>query len=327
MIRKLKVVMVGAGDRANQVIYPAFNSLDYVDMIGICDIDANRLNTTADRYNIARRYGEGGVFDYQKMMIELEPDAAVVVGQPHIMYDIWKWCLEKKINLYIEKPFALSIHQARSLETIARRNHCVTQVSFQRRYTPMVKLLREKCLERGDIVHALCKFYKCQISDFFGARDHMMDDCVHSIDTLRWICGGDVECMESDVKRIGTSDINFISAALHFSNGANGYLINSWSSGKRIFAVEMHAPSIYAEAEHEGKGYLYKDGDTKGIEYDAKAVAGSDDLFIYTGVQASAADFSLACLNGSQPACNFSDALKTMDVAEKILAMALLNGK
>lgn len=327
MDKKLRLAMVGAGGRANMVIYPSFASLDNVEFAGICDIDAERLASTADKYGIENRYGERGIYDYQRMIEEQKPDAVAVIGDPDVMYPIWKWCLEKKLNLYVEKPLALTIHQARSLAELARRGGCVTQVSLQRRYTPMVQKLREECLKHGDIVHAVCEFYKCEIQDRFEARDHMMDDCVHAIDTLRWICGSEVADIESTCRRVQTSDINFISAVLHFKNGSIGHLINSWSSGKRTFRVEMHAPGVFADAEHEEKGCLYENGDVKGVEYDSRAVAGSEDFYVFTGVKAAAADFVNACLNGGLPACNFENACKTMEIAEKILAKALLRGE
>jgi len=332
MNKKLKVAMIGAGNRANSVIYPSFADLraeGEIDIVGICDIDAARLTATADQYAIEKRYGAGGVFDYGKMVEETRPDAAVVIGQPHIMYDIWEWCLGQGLHLYIEKPFALSIHQARALQALAQRKNCVTQVSFQRRTTPMVMQMRDECLKRGPITHAFCKFYKCLPEDQLCARDHMMDDCVHSIDTLRWICGTDSEIVkvESATKRVGTVDINFISATLYFDNGAIGYLINSWVSGKRIFAVEMHAPRIFAEAEHETKGFLYADGNLEPVVYDAAQCAGSDKFHVATGVYNLARDFVTCCKNGGKPAANFDDAVKTMHVAETILAQSLLTEK
>ena len=323
-MKKLKIVMIGAGNRANAVIYPSFSDLDNVKIAGICDIDPERLQATADRFGIARRYGTAGVHDYQTMIRDLSPDAAVVIGQPHLMYDIWMWCLEHGLHLFVEKPLALTLHQARALEAVAARKNLVTQVSLQRRYSPMVTHLRDACRQRGDITHALCKFYKFEPTDFLGARDHMMDDCVHAIDTLRWICGGEVVRVESSTRSIGTVDINFISAVLHFDNGAVGHLINNWTSGKRIFAVEMHAPGIFAEAEHETKGVLYADGDLGGVEHTAAEIAESDAFHVYTGVLAAARDFADCCLNGGQPMSCFADAIKTMRVAEIILAQSLL---
>jgi predicted dehydrogenase len=117
-----------------------------------------------------------------------------------------------------------------------------------------------------------------------------------------------------------------LSALLEFDNGATGLMINSWTSGRRIFAVEMHAPGICVEAEHEGKGILYADGDTKGVEYDTRDIAGSDENYVYGGFQAKNREF-IDCLKaGTQPSSHFGDAVKTMEVAERILAQATLKG-
>lgn len=326
-MKKLKVVMIGAGVRANDVIYPAFDDLQRqgkVEIAGICDIDAERLKATADKYSIQKRYGAGGVFDYRNMVNDLKPDALIVIGQPHIMYDIWSWCLQSGLNLYIEKPMALTIHQARALAAIAKRRNVVTQVSLQRRYTPMVTKLRDECLKRGELTHAVCKFYKSECFDFLGARDHMMDDTVHSIDTLRWMAGSEVAKVDSITKRIGTVDINFIMAQLTFKNGCVGHLMNNWSSGKRIFAVEMHAPGIFVEAEHENKGYMYTDGNLTPIILESIEAAGSPEKYVYTGVLGAASDFVDCCLNGGQPMCSFENTMNTMKIAEVILAQSLL---
>ena len=114
---------------------------------------------------------------------------------------------------------------------------------------------------------------------------------------------------------------------LEFDTGATGVLLNNWSSGRRIFRVEMHAPGICAEAEHEGKGHLYVDGDTTGLEYDTRQVAGSDRNFIYGGFQAKNREFIDGIKTGHPPSSNFADAVKTMEVAEKILAQSLLRGE
>jgi len=321
-ISKVRVAMIGAGGMANAVHYPSLASFDDVKITAICDLDSGRLNATADKYGVEKRYA-----DYQKMIEEVAPDAVYAIGQPHLMYDIWTWCLSHRLNLYIEKPMGITIHQARSLAYLAEMNGCITQVSFQRRTCPMVVMLREECLKRGPIVHAVCEFYKCSIEPALGARDRMMDDGVHAIDTLRWMCGGEVVRVEGLIRRVLVPDINFIAAALHFDNGATGILMNSWTSGRRIFRVEMHAPGICAEAEHEGKGYVYADGGTKGVEYDTCAVAGSNEVFVFGGFRAKNREFIDCVKAGTQPGSNFLDAVKTMEVAEKILAQALLEGR
>lgn len=317
----VRVAMIGAGRMANSVHYPSLASFDDVEIAAICDLDSERLHVTADKYGVERRYA-----NYRTMIEEIAPDAVYVIGHPDHMYNIWQWCLSEGLNLYIEKPMGLTIHQARALAYMAEKKGCITQVSFQRRSCPMVMMLREACLKRGPMVHAVCTFYKCQVEPYLAARDHLTDDGVHAIDTLRWMCGGEVVQVQSLTKRVLVPDINFISAILHFDNGATGVMLNSWSSGRRIFRVEMHAPGVCVEAEHEGKGILYADGDTKGIEYDTREVAGSDEFFVYGGFQAKNREFIDCLKSGRQPGSNFADAVKTMEVAETILAQAMLRG-
>jgi predicted dehydrogenase len=306
---------------ANSVHYPSLASFDDVEIAAICDFDTGRLHSTADKYDVERRFT-----DYRQMVDAIAPDAVYVIGPPDAMYGIWTWCLEQGLNLYIEKPMGLTLHQARALAHLAEQNGCITQVSFQRRSCPMVVKLWEECLKRGPIVHAVCRFYKCAITPYLAARDHMMDDGVHAIDTLRWMCGGEVIQIHSVSRRVLVPDINFFSALLEFNNGSTGLMLNSWTSGRRIFAVEMHAPGICVEAEHEGRGTLYADGDTKGVQYDTQEVAGSNENYVYGGFQAKNREF-IDCLKaGELPSSHFGDALKTMEVAEKILAQATLKG-
>jgi len=319
--KKVRVAVIGAGDMANHVHYPSLASLPDVQIAAMCDVSADRLNSTADKYGIEGRYT-----DYRKMVEAIAPDAVYAIGQPHIFYDIWVWCLRQGLNLYIEKPMGITMHQARSLAYLAEKHGCITQVSFQRRSCPMVVMLREECLKRGPIVHAVCEFYKCDIQPYLEARDRLIDDGIHAVDTLRWMCGGEVVGIESVAKRVQVPDINFIAALMRFDNGAAGLLATSWTSGRRVFRVQMHSPGICAEAEHEGKGYLYADGDTKGVEYDAREVAGSDQLFVYGGFQAKHREFIDAVKAGRQPSSHFGDAVKTMEVVEKLLAKALLAG-
>ena len=50
-MKKLRIGMVGAGNIAN-VHLNAYQTLDNVEIAAICDINAERLNETADLFNI-----------------------------------------------------------------------------------------------------------------------------------------------------------------------------------------------------------------------------------------------------------------------------------
>lgn len=323
---QVRAVVIGAGAMANKVHYPSLASFPDLEIAAICDLDLNRVHATADSYHVEGRYT-----DYRQMVEQVAPDAVYAIGQPHLMYDVWTWCLEQGQHLYIEKPLGLSAHQARSLAYLAEKHGCITQVSFQRRASPLAVRLWEECNKRGPITHAVCEFAKCSPTPTIGPRDHMMDDGVHAIDTLRWMCGGDgsseVTEIQSMTRRVGVPDVNFIAALLRFANGATGMLLNSWTSGRRIFRVQMHAPCVSAEADLEREGHLYADGDTQGRRFDTCAVAGSDELFVFGGFQAKHREFIDALQAGRQPSSCFADAVKTMEIADKILAQGLLRGE
>ncbi len=328
--KKVRICMIGCGGMANNVHYPSLASFDDVEFTGVCELREDRLTATCDKYAIpqARRYLSRHYDDYQQMLKKLKPDGVYVIGQPHIMIDIWLWCLTNKFNLYIEKPMGLTIHQARMMAHLAETNKLITQVSHQRRTVPLYHKVRDACLRRGPITHAVVEFFKCAISPCFSPRNHMMDDCTHSVDTARWICGGEVVEIESHCKRIGVPDINWIGATLHFDNGATCYVVNSWSSGRRVFRVQMHAPGIYTDAEIEGEAHLYADGDYKGQTFTTQEVAGSDENYVFGGFRNKNREF-IDSLTTGKSVCSspFGDTVRTMEVCEAILAQALLNGE
>ena len=317
--RKLRVAMIGAGSMANAVHYPSLASFDDVEFAGICDLDPARLNTTADRYGIRARYT-----DYRQMIQETDPDAVYAIGHPDVMYPVWIWCLQQGRNLFIEKPMGFTSHQARTLARLAEEHGCITQVGFQRRSCPMVVMLRNECLKRGPITHAVCEFYKCEPVPDLSPRGRIMDDGIHALDTVRWMCGGEVVSLRPITRRVGVPDINFMAVLLEFDNGSTGVVVCSWSSGRRVFRVQMHAPRICVEAEHEGRGVLYADGDTRGIWYDTKEVAGSTELWGYAGFRDKHREFLDCIRQGHLPGSHFGDALKTMELADRVLAMDLL---
>ncbi len=313
---KVRVAFVGAGTWANTVHYPSLASLEDVQVAAVCDLDQGRLHETADTYSI-----EGRFTDYRKMIEQTAPDGVYVVGPPHHMFDIWMWCLSHGVNLFIEKPMGLTWHQAQMLAELVEVKGVITQVGHQRRSAPLLQDMRRRCLERGAITHAVCEFYKCDMSPQYSASDHLHDDCTHSVDTVRWMCGGAVTDVESRCKRVGTPDVNWVMATLHFDSGSTGVVLNSWSSGRRVFRVQMHAPGVYVDAEVEGKAYLYADGDYEGVEYDTRRVAGSEELFVFGGFQQKSREFIDSLKRGEELTSSpFRETLETMRIVERIVA-------
>lgn len=320
---KVKVAVVGCGPMAKNMHLPSLARFDDVEIAALCDVNAERLAEVGEAYGVEKRYA-----NYRQMVEETAPDAVFAIGMPHMMYDVWVWLLQQGCNLYIEKPMGLTLHHAQILNYLAQENGCVTQVSFQRRACPLLVGLRDECLKRGAINHAICRFYKCEVEKpLLLGFDHMMCDGVHSIDTLRWLCGGEVVDIDCVTRRIGVPDVNFLIANLHFDNGAIGQMVSSWASGRRLFAVEMHAPGVMAEGDPQGEGVFFADNDKKGVRTTTQEAAGSDDGLVFQGFEAKKRDFIDALKEGRRPESDFADAVKTMEVAERILAYGKIRGE
>ena len=327
--RKVRICIIGAGNMANNVHYPSLASFDDVEIVGVVESRADRLKATCDKFGIA----EGARFlvaldtDYQKVLSTLKPDGVYVIGQPEIMYPIWHWCLTQGFNLYIEKPMGLTTHQAESLAHLAAVGKLVTQVSHQRRSAPILQQVKARLLEKGPVIHGVVEFFKCDITPMLGARDRMMDDGTHAIDTARWICGGEVVRIESECRRIGVPDINWIGATLHFDNGSTCYVVCNWASGRRVFRTQMHVARGYADVEVEAEAKVYLDNNYQGETLTTQQAAGSDQNYVFGGFSAKNREF-IDSLKTGVDVCSspFSDTVKTMRVCETILAQAYAAG-
>ena len=318
----VRICMIGAGMMANKVHYPSLASFPDVSLAGICDLDPRRMAQTAERYGIVNQYT-----DYRRMLDEQKPDGVYVVMPPQYMYDIVCDCIRRGLHVFTEKPMGMSLHQAETLARLAQEQGVITQVGHQRRSSPLLNTVLERCRAHGPVNHAVVEFYKCDMQPMSSAADHLHDDCSHSIDTLRWICGGEVVRVDSCFKRIGTPDINWVQATLQFDNGATGVVLNSWASGRRVFRTEVHCPGAYADIELENRAYLYENGDYDGQVFDCREVAGGREFYEYGGFQLKSREFIDSIRAGkcvtSSP---FQDVLKTMRVLETIVAQATLSG-
>ncbi len=257
---------------------------------------------------------------------EIEPDGVVTIGPADTFCDLHLWCVSNHYNLFTDRPVFFSGHQADLLSSMAEMNGCITQVAFEHRTNPLLNKMLRSCRSHGRIVHAVC-----EINDYHphlgsSAYSRLYGDTLCAVDTLRWICEGDVDDFQSSCQRIETIEINWTGATIYFENGSVGTLINNWVSGRRVCRIQIHAYGVCAEIEPESSARLYVEGDPKGIEYDAKRVAGSDEYHVYAGYQAKCIEFVEAIRTGKpQTSSSFQETMPSLDIVENILAEAQLN--
>jgi virulence factor len=315
--KTIRVAIIGAGGRAAGAHYPCFAELPGCELVAACDIDETRLNGVCDRFGVPGRYT-----DFHKMIEVEKPDAVYAFMPPHHLYDVCAEVMERGCHLFVEKPPAVTTEQVRQLGAIARREKVHTGVTFQRRFSPLIRQGKARCEERGSVHTAHSSFYKNGVGAgpyYKGAMDMLTCDGIHAVDTLRYLCGGEVESVAADNRRLDAGHWNMHLAMVRFSSGATGLLLNNFMAGRRIFSVEIHSPGISFFGDPEEGGQLYADNQLQPVEeMDPFALAGSKEPHRAFGAWDTHAHF-LDCLRQDRaPETDFDDAVKTMALIDEV---------
>ena len=315
--RAIRVAVIGAGGRAVGAHYPCFAELPGCDLVAACDIDEARLGGACDRFGIAGRYT-----DFRKMIEAEQPDAVYAFMPPHHLYDVAAEVMERGCHLFIEKPPAVTTEQLRQLAAIAEQNKVHTGVTFQRRFSPLIRQGKARCETRGAVHTAHASFYKNWVGGapyYKGAMDMLMCDGIHAVDTLRYLCGGEVESVAADNRRLDAGHWNLHLALVRFSSGATGLLLNNFMAGRRIFSVEIHAPGISFFGDPEEGGQLFADNKVEPVEtLDPFVLAGSKETHRAFGAWDTHAHFLDRLRANKPPETAFADAVKTMALVDEV---------
>ncbi len=316
---RIRLALIGAGGMANSVHYPSLAEFRDVEMCALCDIDRDRLESTADRFGIEARYSE-----YGKMIEETKPDAAYILMPPHLLYDLAVSCLDRGIHLFIEKPPGITSFQTKCLAEHAREHGCLTMVAFNRRYIPLMAKVKGMAEQRGPIHQAVATFYKRMMDSppyYAGAVDLLTCDVIHAVDALRWMCGEPKKVI-SHIRSVHSDHPNSFNALMEFESGASGFLLSNWAAGSRIHTFEMHSKGFSAFVNPSDRAVIY-DARDAAVELTATEAAGSDASHKTYGFYQENRHFIDCIRAGTQPDTNFEDAVKTMNLVDRIYAAAV----
>ncbi|MDP6042668.1 MAG: Gfo/Idh/MocA family oxidoreductase [Candidatus Latescibacteria bacterium] len=315
--KTVKVAMIGAGGRARSVHYPSLRDMKDVKMVGVCELNEARMNEVAQEYDIPGQYT-----NYVQMIEKEKPDVVYAIMPPHHVYDLAANIMDMGINIVIEKPPTVTTEQAKQMALLAKKNKVVTGVTFQRRFAPVIRTGKEICEKQGPIHSASSYFYKNEVGGrpiYKGAMEKLTCDGIHAVDTLRYLCGGEVEAVASDVRRLDATFRNMHTALVRFSSGATGVLQNCYMMGRRMFTVEVHSAGVSVFGDPEEGGQVFADGKVEPVrELDPWALSKSMEQHVAFGAYAINRHFIDCVKSGKQPETNFEDAAKSMELVDAI---------
>ncbi len=312
---KVRLALIGAGGMANRVHYPSLYEMDNVELVGLCDIVEDKLNATADKFEIENRYT-----DYKKMLEETAPDGVYILMPPHHLFDLVIHSFQQKLHVFIEKPPGLTIEQTRQMANCAEENGCLSMVGFNRHYIPAFRKCRDMVREVGPLNQCVATFYKYHGNGgayYNGAIDILTCDAVHAVDSLRFM-GGDVKKVVGSVSALGKKFDTRFTSLVEFESGAVGVLMANWETGGREHRFEMHAEGISAFVDGDEWISINRAGERRSEVFTPQEVAGSTDNRVFYGFAAQSQHFVDCLQKGLEPETSLRDAVKTMKLVDDI---------
>ena len=314
-VKKLRIGFIGTGGFARKVHYPSLARINQADLVAICGrTRMERVNELADQYYVKNRY-----LDYKKMLSDVEIDAVFAIMRPtqglmQIACDV----LSAGKHLFIEKPPAMNVEEMKIMAEAAQKSGCFTMVGFNRRHIPILKEAN-KMVKRQGLCSVTATFYKHELKNDWSEGSKLLSNGIHAVDSLRWLADSEVKEIVSATSKAFTDHNNAWYALMRFDNGVIGTLLTNYSVGTRTNMFELHGNGISAFVDLDKSANIYSCDKEKTLTIlDAKEFAGSDEFIEYYGFHVQAQHFVDSILSGKKPMPDFADALKTMELVERI---------
>lgn len=230
----MKYALIGCGRISpNHIVAAQKNNLE---IVGLCDTDFEALEDKVRKFELmsVRQYT-----DYHEMIDVEKPDLITIATESGKHAQIALDCINAGCNIIIEKPIALSLSDADEIISRAETNDVKVCVSHQNRFNKSVQKIRDAVNKGrfGKMMYGTAHIRWCRDWEYYSrapwrgtwAQDGgaLMNQCIHNIDLLRWMMGGDVDCVMGMTDRLNhdyieAEDLGI--ALVRFKNGAYGII-------------------------------------------------------------------------------------------------------
>lgn len=240
----LKAAVIGLGD-ISKIHLAAIQANPDVELTAVCDIDpAHRsMFPNVNFYN-----------DYEVMIAEEVLDCVHICLPHYLHYPATKACVNKGINVFLEKPIALNHKEGYSLVKLEEEHKNVKIcVCLQNRYNKTFEVLNEM-IENGKYgpilgIKGLVTWNRPKayydVKPWRGKMAYagggvMINQSIHTLDIMQ-LLGGEIESIRGSIDQLldyGIEVEDTASAHIQFSNGATG-LFFATISNERNSSVEL----------------------------------------------------------------------------------------
>ncbi|GAB3012680.1 Gfo/Idh/MocA family oxidoreductase [Niabella terrae] len=314
----LRIGIVGVGHLGK---FHLNNWLDIADVEVMGFVDPNE-ETAAE---VVEKYGLKRFHDTEDFLNQC--DAIDIVAPTNFHYDWCERAIKSGKHVFVEKPFAHTMEEARQLVKLAKESNIKLQVGHVERFNPAFLALKGIPLNPMFIeVHRLAQFNPrgTEVSV-------ILDLMIHDIDII-------LSLVQSDVKKISASGVavmtdtpDIANVRIEFDNGCVANLTSSRISMKKMRKMRVFQKDAYIGIDFLDKKTeiikLKEPTDKDVFSFDIATQGGNKTIAIanpqipeVNAIKKELEEFRDAILNNTQTVVSEIDGLKAMDVAHQILA-------
>ncbi len=229
----MKYALIGCGRISTNHIKAAVNNK--LEIAAVCDVLPEKMEELLAKHGLEKDESINRYTDYKVMLEEIKPTLVSIATESGPHAEIALYCIDKGINVIIEKPMAMNMADADEIIRRSKEKNVKVCACHQNRFNVAVQKTR-KALESGRfgrLSHGSIHVRWNRNHSYYDqakwrgtwAQDGgcLMNQCIHGIDLLRWMFGNEVEEVYGATRQqfhdyLEAEDIGM--AVVKFKNGA-----------------------------------------------------------------------------------------------------------
>jgi predicted dehydrogenase len=279
---------------------------------------------------VTGRYGLKRFTDPDELLDQV--DAADIVAPTTYHHELCRLALRKARHVFVEKPMADTMEQAREILSLVKEAKVKFQVGHVERFNPAFLALDKARLNPMFIeVHRLAQFNPrgTEVSV-------ILDLMIHDIDIILHLVKSDVKNIYANGVAVMTDTPDIANVRIEFNNGCVANLTSSRISMKKMRKIRLFQKDAYIGIDFlEKKTEIIKlkgEGDESLFSFDIETPRGPRTLAIdnpairdINAIEAELTAFRDAILHDQRPTVNEIDGFMAMEVAHDILKKIVYN--
>lgn len=295
-----------------------WREIEGAELVGFFDPDDTTAAEVSTKYNLRRFTSVDELLD--------ACDAADIIAPTSFHFDLCKAAITKGKHVFVEKPLAHTIDEAKELVKLAKEANIKFQVGHVERFNPAFLALRNMQLEPMFIeVHRLAQFNP-RGTDVSVILDLM----IHDIDIILSLVKSNVKNIYANGVAVMSDTPDIANVRIEFDNSCVANLTSSRISMKKMRKMRLFQKDAYIGIDFlekktevirlntaEDKGAFTFDIDTN---HGKKTIAISNPVIEESNaIKMELQAFHDAISNNTDTPVNVIDGFRAMDVAHQIL--------